>query len=85
MSIAALVKAKLQKINDRKAEKPGDNQHALAAYSDYSLYFQGADEALAAANADPEARRIVGKAMSLVDAEIAATEQRQALDEELNS
>lgn len=83
MSLNALVKSKLQKIEDRKSQNAGNTEHALAVYSDYALYFQGADEALAAAGVSADDRRSVTGAISLINADMAAADQRLALEKEL--
>lgn len=79
---SSLIKEKLKTIEARKAEAPGNSEHALRVLEDYALYFQGAYD-FAKFSADESDLARLQAASSLVGAEITAIEQRLALEADL--
>lgn len=81
-TISSLIKAKLKTIEARKAEAPGNSEHALRVLEDYALYFQGAHD-IAKFGAEESDLTRLKAASDLVTAEITAIEQRLALEADL--
>lgn len=80
MTIQTLVKGKVNSMRERVRAAGEDSEQASMAYNDYSLYFQGASEALEAADADPEHAKPIDLAISMIDAEMAALAKKIELD-----
>lgn len=84
MSIQTLVKNKVNTMRERVRAAGEDSEQASIAYNDYSLYFQGASEALEASGNEPDQTKPVNLAISMIEAEMAALASKNALDAALS-
>lgn len=80
MTIQTLVKSKVQSMRDRIQEAGDDFEQISVAYNDYSLYFQGAAEALEASGAGEDQAKPANLAISMIEAEMAALASKNALE-----
>lgn len=89
-ALAALVQSKLTAARKRADETSSSAKSSLDAsvaktqvLFDYQLYFQGVGDALEALNVDADEARPVILAVKSIELDIAAEENRQALEREL--
>lgn len=82
-ALSSLVKNKFETIRQRQADAKNDSNECLAIASDYGLFFQGAQAAAQAMGLSETDVKPIALALSSLNAEAAAIEQRLQLEAEL--
>lgn len=80
MSIQTLVKGKVNSMRERVRSAGEDSEQVSIVHNDYSLYFQGASEALEASGAEADQIKPINLAISMIEADMAALASKTALD-----